>query len=175
MPDLEQGIPDTRLGEAVILIRAKLNDPTVVHRVGELTVRQHDQQRRIVWVGGRGRFTKPDRTTGGAWESAAETNRVQSSHTDHEFVTVYVQAEDPGATQRLLHALAAAIENSYGNIAQLGDYEVETQQRPGSTVDEGGAGHSLWAERIKLDVTFQWLVISENAGTKVMTALEHGC
>lgn len=170
MPDLEDGIPDTRLGNAVVLIRASLNDATVIHRVGELWLHRNDQQRRVVWVVRPSFVTRPERTTGGAFMSGAEAERSTASRVRHERVQVYIQAEDQTTTELLLDNVLAAIDNTYANLAEPSDYEWETQQRPGSTVDDGGASELNWGERIRLDVTFEWLVLKEISPLAVMTS-----
>lgn len=170
MPDLEPGIPDTRLGNAVVLIRASLNDPTVQHRVGELWLKSNDQQRRIVWCLRPSRVERPERTTGGAFTSGAAAERSTASRVRHERVQVYIQAEDVTTTELLFDNVLAALDNTFANLAEPGDYEWETQQRPGSTVDEGGAGFMNWAERIRLDVTFEWLVLKEISPLSIMTS-----
>ncbi|HEV8246074.1 MAG TPA: hypothetical protein VGP93_09915 [Polyangiaceae bacterium] len=172
MPDLEEGIPDTRLGNAVVAIRATLNDPTVQHRVGELWLRTFDQQRRIVWCIRPSHIERPFKTTGGAFTSGAEAERSTPARVRHESVQAYIQAEDQTTTELLLDNLLAALDNTFADLAEPSDYEWETQQRPGSTVDQGGAGYSLWAERIRLDITFEWLVLKEISPLAIMTAVE---
>jgi hypothetical protein len=175
MPDIEEGIPNTRLGQAVVRIRAQLNDATVVHRVGELWLRSWGEQRRIVWVVRPSRIERPFRTLGGGFASGAEAERTTPARVRHELVQAYIQAEDQATVELLLDNVLAALDNTYSNLAEPGSYEWETQQRPGSTEDEGGAGHTLWAERIRLDVVFEWLVLKEISPLAIMTSLEHGC
>jgi hypothetical protein len=175
MPDIEEGIPNTRLGQAVVNIRAQLNDPSVFHYVGELWLRSWGEQRRVVWVVRPSRVERPFRTMGGAFTSGAEAERSTPTRVRHELVQAYIQAEDQAAVEQLLDNVLVALELTYSNLAEPGNYEWETQQRPGSTEDEGGAGHTLWAERIRLDVVFEWLVLKETSPLAIMTSVEHGC
>jgi hypothetical protein len=175
MPDLEEGIPDTRLGRAVIKIRTELAKPSVIHRVGELWLRNHDSQSRIVWVVRPSRITRPERTTGGAFTSGAQAQRSTPSRTRHEQVQAYLYAADQGAVEALLDAVLVALDKAFGSEAEPSSYEWETQQRPGSTVDEGGAGYMNAGERMRLDVGFRWLVLSEISPLFIATSLEHGC
>lgn len=168
MPDLEQGIPDTRLGNAVVAIRETLADDTVAHLVGEKHLGAHQQARCVVWAIRPSRITRPERTTGGAFASGAEAERTTATRVRLEFVQAYLYAEDSTAVELLLDNLLAAIDNTFGSEAEPDEYEWITQQ-PGS------AGHMNRGELIRLDVTFRWLVLKEISPLAIMTSLEHGC
>lgn len=168
MPDLEKGIPDTRLGNAVAAIRDELADATVAHRVGEKWRSSHNQERCVVWVTRPSRITRPERTMGGGFTSGAAAERSTASRVRHEAVQAYIYAEDDTRAELLLDNLLAAIDRAWANIAEPDEYEWVTEQG-------GNAGHSLRGALIRLDVTFSWLVLKELMPLFTATSLEHGC
>lgn len=161
----------TQLSDAVERIKAKLNDPTIEHFVGQLAIEKRTQRRRIVWVTRPSTVEPPQKRMGGQLGADGVT-RVTTAKVRFERVQAYIRAENADVTEQLFDNLLAALDMEFGDMGQPGAYEWITEQPSDAG---GGAAILKGGHLIRLDVVFQWRVLSEIAPLVVLPGIEHGC